>query len=469
MKNVIRSGIAMGIAVALTASVIPGFGITNDLDSLGRVSWSFESSGDGDDIVNTDSWYGDAGSLTAFPTNYTKPAGGHPLSATGHTAVAKLSASVTNAITGGEYKSIWLDHIVKPQRWELKGHPTDIPADAQMAYYVNTNGHMVIYHAGIKESSGGNGVDATGTNIWTEVSSIDIAADQWIRVSINMAYDRFAWSGYYFRIMIDGTMVTSEQAVVYPSFYDDEPDDPKDYTLGGAYFMVGTEDGAGKMNAISLNGIGYLDDFVVSTNPPHISYIIASSITPSDGHGGTTDLLGDVPVEEGSNQAFTVTSTNYWLIEKVVVSHNGVTTTNMSPASPFSTNLVNVTQHGSIAAYFIADTTNGVPTWWMAHHDIEGQEPSQAVTDSWIASQDPRSNTEFKITRTWQANGTNYVEWICTGIDPDLPPIDIQKSSGLANGFSIVDSKAREEGTNTWSEAAPASATFYRVSATNAL
>ncbi len=457
----------LGVAAMIAA---PCFGITNDLaTSGGTISWSFETHTNGEDIVNTavDSWYGDPGSFMAVETNYTQSSAGYPLSSTGHTVIAELSANVTNLLTSDNAESIWLDHLVQPRRWDQDGHPSDVPADAQMAYYVNTNGHVVLYHR-----PWNTGDPGSVSNVWTEINEITIATDAWVRVSINMDYDsNYDTDGasLFYQVKVDGVLITNANAVGNP------------YTGGygetGSYFVMATHDSVRNMNAISLHGTGFFDDFVVSTNAPVISmsYIIASSIDPSDASGGTMSPLGDVVVADGGSTSFTATAESYWLIEKVVISHNGVTTTNLSPASPFTTNLVNVTENGSIAATFVAETTNGVPVYWMVQHGIQGQDPNDnpdgdALTtkQEWLASTHPTNASNFEITSTWQADGTNYVEWVCTGVDPALPPIDVMRSTNLTAGFAYYATKAREEGTNTWSEAAPSTATFYQIAATNA-
>lgn len=473
MKSRFQSLVVMALgAVAVVAS--PCFGITNNLDVLGEVSWSFEPPAftNGQDIVNpaVDSWYGDPGSLVAFSTNYAQPTAGHPLSSTGHTMVAQLSANVTNLVTGGAGKSIWIDHLVLPRRWDQDGDPTDIPADAQMAYYINTNGNPVLYHRPMPAGT------PAASNAWTVIPEITIASDTWARVSVNMDYDsNFGThaAGYFFRIKVDGVLATNATAVkdLYPVD-----------AAAGSYFLMGTTDGVTEMSAISLHGTGLFDDFVVTTNAPDItvSFIIASSV--ADGaNGGNINPVGDILVEEGSNQTFVVTNNMYWIISKVVTVENGVTSTNLTPASPFTNTFASVSAGGSIQAFFEAQTTSSVsnidvPVWWMQDQGVGGQDPDSTASDGdsltlaqeWIASQDPNATAEFEITATWQAGGTNYVEWVLAGVDPSLPPMGILRSTNLTDGFLYHGSQPRVEGTNTWSEPTPAMDTYYRISATNA-
>jgi len=462
----------LGIAAVFAASVVPGLGITNNIDTApgNTIEWSFESYTNGQDIVadTNSSWYGEAEALIANTNVMSSSPAGNPL-ATTHDVVAELTANVTNMVTGGSGKSIWIDQLTQPRRWDQDGHPTDIPTDAQMAFYVNTNGHIVIYH-----HDWNGGVPTGASNIWTEITSPTINTGDWVRVSINMDYAYADWVGYgalgayYFQMAINGTLLTHASQGV---------EDPEgvDYTLGGSHFVMATVDLGSQMNAISLHGTGYFDDMVVTTNEPTYTIVYTLSSTVADGdNGGSVTPLGDQTVAENGSQAFTVTASNHWTIEKVVITENGVTTTNILGASPYEKNFTNVAANGSIAAYFLADTTNGVPIWWMAGHGIQGEDPdgnndgdSLTVRQEWMASQDPTVNAEFAITRTWQADGTNYIEWTCTGVDPSLPPIDIGRATDLTAGFSNVATKARMEGTNMWGEAAVEA--FYQISAsTNA-
>ncbi len=475
MKNRFQSLMVMALGAAAVIA-IPCFGITNNLDVLGEVSWSFEPPAftNGQDIVNpaADSWYGDPGSFVAFQTNYAPPTAGYPLTSTGHTMIAELSANVTNMVMGGTGKSVWIDHLVKPRRWDQDGNPTDIPADAQMAYYVNTNGNMVLYHRPWNA-----GDPSSASNTWTVIPEITIGSSTWARVSVNMdydsAYDTYFASRFY-QVKVDGVLVTNAGAIANPY--------TGSFTTPGSYFVMGTHDSVNKMNAVSLHGTGFFDDFVVTTNTPQIqvSYIIASSIDPSDASGGSIDPLGNIYVDEGSNQTFVVTNNQYWIISKVVTVENGVTSTNLTPASPFTNTFVNVTADGSIEAFFEAQTTSSVsnidvPVWWMHDQGVGGQDPdsngdgdSLTIAQEWIASQDPNATAEFEISATWQADGTNYVEWVLTGVDPALPPIGILRSTNLMDGFILWDSVDRVEGTNQWMEMAPEIPVNYRLSATNA-
>jgi len=467
MKITARSlHLAGGIAALLLASTFTGFSITNSIPQ----SWDFENMTNGQDIVDisTDSWYGDAGSFVATNGIYPPPQNGYPID-TNHYVFASLTAPVTNQVQGGAGTTVWIDHMIKPERWKQDDPPTDLPSDTQMAYFVNTNGHVVVYQRYITT----NGTD-TASNIWSEIDSVAIGSDDWARVSIGMIYDDEAldYERYYYQIKINGTLVTHSNAVVSP--YGDG--NTGDYTSGGSYFAVAYSSAA-KLNSIVMKGNGYFDDFVVSTNTPvfHVKYIITAAVA-AGATGGSLTPNGNVLVDEGSNQVFTVTASNFWTIDKVVVVENGVTTTNTPGTSPYTNTFTSVTNEGSINVYFVASTTNGVPLWWMNDVGLTDSDPDLDVdgdgfttAQEYTSSTDPiNSNSFLRITRTWQENGTNYVQWESAYIDTTLPPFDIMSSTDLVNSvFSPAGVHVREA-TNTWSGVAPTAGTFYKVSATNA-
>lgn len=178
MKITARSlHLAGGIAALLLASTFTGFGITNSIPQF----WDFEDMTNGQDIVDisTDSWYGEAGAFVATNGTYDTPQNGYPID-TNHTVFASLTAPVTNYVEGGAGATVWIDHMVKPERWKEDGPPPDLPADTQMAYFVNTNGHLVVYHCQLATSG------ARESNIWSEVDSVTIESNDWARISIGM-------------------------------------------------------------------------------------------------------------------------------------------------------------------------------------------------------------------------------------------------------------------------------------------
>lgn len=463
MKNMTCSlRLAGGVAALILASAFTGFGITNSIPQ----SWDFESFTNGEDIVDTstDSWYGIPGAFVATNGTYDAPQEGYPID-TNHTIYAHISDPVTNLITGGAGETVWFDHMVKPESWK-EDDPPDMSgiSDAQMAYFVNTNGHLVIYHHEITT----NGV--SGSNIWSEIvgDQYTITSGDWARVSVGMEYFQADGTYQYFHVKINGNTVTNENGKIDPPSYN--------FTSGGSYFGM-ADNSAAQLNSIVMTGNGDFDDFVVSTNPPVFSfkYIITAAIAIG-ANGGTLDPEGSISVDRGSNQVFTITASNFWTIDKVVVVENGITTTNSSLPSPYTNTFTSVTNDGSISVSFVAAATNGVPLWWMDQAGISGSDPDLDIdgdgftsSEEYTSSTDPNNSNSFlRITRTWQENGTNYVQWESAIIDSDLPPFDIMSSTDLVNNAFSPAGVLVRGATNTWSEPIPTVGTFYKVSATNA-
>lgn len=462
MRNIAQSTLlAAGVLALLITSVTTSSGITNTVDV--NTSWSFETDAmaqpytNGQEIVDTaiDSWYGsEADSLLAKTNSYTAPSGGNPIPGA-HSIVMELLSDASNLVESAASANVWIDHIVKPTRWDQEGHPTNnLPADAQMAYYVNTNDHIVIYHTAY---DGG----ALSAQVWTEIPEPEIASNEWIRVSVNMDYNwasgmypNEGFDSCYFRVKLNGVTLTNAAA--------------KD----GEYFPMATITGVDKMTSIQLQGTGMFDDFVVTSTEPSFStsYTISATV-PVGSEGGTLTPLGVVPVAEGGNQTFTVVTSNvYWTLTKLVVEEDGIITTNMPPIASYAFN--NVTNDGSIQAYFEEAMTNGVPVEWMAEFDIEGQSPDDdpdndgfTTAQEYLSSTHPTNGTSYlRILRSWQAGGTNYIEWESEGIDQDLPDFIVESTFDLTIGFAPTGTVSRGA-TNTWMQATPTNKMFYRIQA----
>jgi hypothetical protein len=490
MRTTQKGLFAVGI-MALACSIATAHGaITNDLDVTPHLFWSFESYtnmhdiANGEDVVDgiTNTWYGETEALVVSNMTYTPPTAGYPLTGSTHANVAMLNANVSNLVTCGPGKTVWIDHLIEPRRWDQEGHPTDIPADAQMAYYVNTNGNLVIFHH--LSDSFANSLANLG-NMWTEIDLPEaVESNTWNRTSIEMNYFSADGAYHYFRLLLNGTPVTSSNAFVKPFLLASQGSD-FDYSFGGSYFPMGFDTNApvvdstpGNINAVLLQGTGKFDDFVISTNAPDFekAYPIVASVEEGGTHGNINPS-GTVMVPDGSNQTFvvTVTDSNYWSITEVeIVEDNATNNVAGLMTNEYTYTFNTVSNEGSIKAWIEADTTNGVPVWWMADFGLEGQNPTNNpdgdalnTKEEWLASTHPTNASLFSVTRTYQANGSNYIEWICVGVDPELPAIDVLKSTDLTNGFSKVGSVARSEGTNTWGETAPATEAFYRITATN--
>jgi len=456
------------VAAVVAATVVTSYGAAKTI-GVDTTSWSFEGHTNGQDIgiISADSWIGEPDSFVAVATNAPNSSAGFPM-ATTHNFIAELTGGgdVTNEVSGGAGQTVWVDHLVLPRRWDDVAPPKNIPEDAQMAYYVNTNDHVVVYHHAI----GPDGANLN-TNIWSEINSVTIDSDDWIRVSVGLMYFDLDYTFRYFQMKINGNLVTNINAMVNPEGYI--------YDGGGSFFGMAYDNVTvpSQMNAISLKGTGKFDDFVVTTNELSFeyTYTIASTIAAGAAMGGSIDPPW-AHVAEGSNQTFTVTAATDWTIAEVVIVENGATTTTNPPGPSFSWTFNNVTNNGSISATFAADmTTNGVPNWWLRSFGLTNFEADASFDDGdeftprqeYVASTDPTLGASgFRVTRTWQANGTNYLEWKSAGVDPALPPYGVLSATSVTGEFAQVGSVERAP-TNTWSGPTPPVETFYRISASD--
>ncbi len=462
MRNFAQSTLlAAGVLALLVTSVTTSSGITNTVGV--NTSWSFETYTNGEQIVDTeiDSWYGsEADSLLAKTNSYTPPSGGNPISGN-HNVVMELVSDASNLVESVDLGNIWIEHIVKPTRWDQEGHPSNnLPADAQMAYYVSTNNHIVIYHTAYD-----NGVGGVLSEVWTEISEPEIASNEWIRVSINMDYDYFSaeypnggWDSCYFRMMVNGQTLTNSAA------------------KGGDYFAMATGLSVTKMRSIQLQGTGLFDDFVVTTTEPTnftfvTNYTIVASVAEG-AEGGMITPFGITSVNEGSNQTFTTSTSNYWILAKLIYEENGTVHTNTSSSSnTFSS----VTTNGYIMAYFEKPMTNGVPTEWLEAFGIGSDSPTNdwdndgiSNADEYIGSTHPTNAMSYlRVLRSWRDGGTNYIEWESQGIDPQLPPFTVESSTNLTDGFVTNGSSVTRSATNTWSQSVSGTNIFYRVKASD--
>ena len=114
-----------------------------------------------------------------------------------------------------------------------------------------------------------------------------------------------------------------------------------------------------------------------------------------------------------------------------------------------------------------------VPVEWMASFGIEGQNPTNdpdndgfTTAEEYISSTHPTNEVSFlRILRSWQANGTNYVEWESEGIDSELPDFVVESTDNLTNSFAPTGTVVRGA-TNTWMQAVPTGEKmFYRIQA----
>ena len=402
-------------------------------------------------VDGTAGWYADdSNALMAVDTNYS----GNfylPLPDSDHTRVLDLKSNATNLIESAK-EVVWLDTIVKPTVYDTSSAAPPIPADAQTALYLNTNGHVVIWHENFAASS----------NVWTELSGTTIASGEWARITLELDYFTEDWSygKKYFRTYVDGELMSNELAYTI---------NDGTGTTNGSWFVM-ADSTRTYMSSLGLNGTGLFDDLVVTNAKPANltvyvpnSYTVTATVVTGD---GTIDPSGDVPVDQGHNQAFTMTPDAGWAIDSVSV--NGGVTGSVSYYE-----FTDVQSNQTIAVSF-TNNVYGIPVSWAEAAGITNDHKAAMLLDQdgdgfstsneWRASTDPlNSNSFFQVSDA--ASGSFTLTWYSENIDGGLGDFVVERTEDLINGpwTNIPPTQPRAE-TNEWTDTTPPETkAFYRV------
>ncbi|MDE0838225.1 MAG: hypothetical protein OSB41_04155 [Kiritimatiellae bacterium] len=279
-------------------------------------SWSFEGLSDGDPIVDTNGaslhgmWEGGPFSPTnsaaeAVAISYTQPSGGYPLPLATHNIAMQILGDISNSFNFADDvnldpTNVWIDLVA--QLGQLTFEP-DIPADAQLAAYVNTNGDLIVRHT--LYTTGFAIGEQTWTTLQVQVSSnsftahTPIGTNDFVRLSVMINYITavelaFAYGENYFQIYLDGVLLAS------PNGYDLQPDGSGDGPpTGGSWFLCsdsgygGTGPNNDYLTSVAFSGAGVVDDIVVaesiaafSTNTPMTAFeqwLTDNGIPPNEG------------------------------------------------------------------------------------------------------------------------------------------------------------------------------------------
>ena len=415
---------------------------------------NFETWGAGTIMVDNDPtrW---AGTTNAFITNYTYDVVNPPIVGDHAKLLFLQEGGLTNIVAGDANVAIWSDFV------GMLGH-TDtnaisVDASAQLAFCVNTNGHLVLWHDNPQ----------SGVPQWTEFLDTQIASDQWVRVSMKCDYqivDSF-YSYPYFQIYLDGRALTNQNGFT-----------SNDGTgaAGGSWFAL-SDTAFTTMTNFIVSGQGYLDDLVISTNSPTFFWRIVAGAGPRSGY--ITPLTNYVVAGTDSTN-FQISADQWYYISSVQ--------TNGQPAiagGPTVSNIVfiwsNVIANGTIFATIAPNTaTNDCPLWWLALNslpttaagaDSDLDHDGQKAWQEYIAGTDPNnSNSVFEISSQTLVDGKPTITWPCYTNSVDLPPYGVQKKVDMiAGAWILVDGNViRTPPLNTWT-APTTDAVPYRVVATN--
>lgn len=216
---------------------------------------SFEGYPSGFPLAGTNGWSADQSDAAQVTSDATILAGltnsyhWRYAIATNHTRVLAVRSAISNAIVGPDGTNIWTDMLVDARRSE---RAPAAPAEAQVGFYVNTNGHFVLWHQDW----------ATGTNRWTELAHPPFATDAWVRVSVRIDYSvapPARPTQHFCRFYLNGTLQTNAAGYTH----NDGTGLP-----GGSWYAL-AQTNAASVTGLVFPGSGHLDDLVVSTEAPY--------------------------------------------------------------------------------------------------------------------------------------------------------------------------------------------------------
>ena len=370
--------------------------------------------------------------------------------------------SITNTLTGDTTNYIvWTDFMLSATRVEETNLQSNVGADAQLAFYFNTNGNMVLYHKGVYF----DGTQYEFTNVWTTIRDRYVESNEWVRISIKQdyAYVDAEISLRYFQIYLNGLVITNAMAyiddtnIVVPFLPD-----------GGSWFPF-ADASRDHMEQFTAFGSGKLDDIAINTFAPTFAPVVLASVT---GHGSITPG-GTVVLLYDTN--FVIAANQYYCI-------NDVRTNGASVGGAFGPGVTNfgytwplAQGGGTLAAQVVAERTNGVPAQWMASHGLtdpngDADHDGAKNWEEWLAGTDPNvSNSVFKVVIEDQIGGTNHIAWLGSTNGVTLPFL-VDRSTNILTGWNFLQSVARGSGmTNVMYDGTARTNTmfFYRVRATN--
>ncbi len=219
------------------------------------------------------------------PNNPTNPTN------TTRTNVLFISGWVTNRFAQPtvDQEQVYIDMMVHPLRSyepEITVHD-QVEDDVQMAAYVNSNGHLVIWHAIT--------VGGAPSNTWTALDHWPIDTNDWARLTVMMDYDSEGTGFNFFKVRLNEST----------EFYDDHAfADPSGTTLGGTYFLAADADIGAKpyLSDISFSGDRtFIDDLVVQVENPFPAF---NSITVVNHNPAFGEVVGNPEVFPGGTRTF---------------------------------------------------------------------------------------------------------------------------------------------------------------------
>lgn len=464
------------LAMALPASVCvfalaAVAAVPNDL-GVADYTNSFELYANGAFVVGQDGWYAETNTI-AVVTNIGDYffASARPLSDDfDHEKVLQIDTegmTLSNLFTNtAGLTNVYIDMMI--QLWQSEdGPPAQLMSDDQVqaALYLNESSNLVVFHS--------FPYGAVYSNEFSVITNITVQPEEWVRLTVTMDYltDSLDLGGgviinldKYFKVAINQTDVVHEKGFASPSTADTNP---------GSWFVCANRPTATEYHLSSVNWAGRatLDDLIVSKAAPGRFFMVTSAAGPAK--GGYITPSGSFSLPEGVVTNFNIVWSNWW---------NAAVVLNGNPLG--ETNLVEVVMNDDveIVATFTAQrAAMNVPKWWLYDQDSNWSNDFDAAAlddtdgdgmlnwEEWLASSDPLdSNSVFQVVHVVRDGPTNWLWWVATKIDPELPGYDLLYAPSMTGTFlRVAEDLQRVDGTNVWWHESAVPNAFYRLSATN--
>lgn len=433
---------------------------------------SFESYPPGFSIAGTNGWQTavtnaivtDAVEVTDSITHWAGQTGaGYPLPSETHTRAVRFGAPVSNVFDVTLESSLWFDLLMAPDAW-TNAVPPPIPSGAMCAFYATASGHLMAAQS--------SSFEPDAVNQWTELPGIQRDSSGWLRLSVNLVQgpDRS-----FFAVNVDGEEpITSLAAFTAPS---------ETAAPGGMWFACANFHSRLAPSAITLSGVGVLDDITVSGNRPEYaapSNSMTLITTLFDARRGVISTDSVIEVPAGTNVLFLITAAPYFHIQALHTNGTAISEYDFvsTPTNRFEFSWQNVSGGNQILQIFFDPdlAAANTPLWWLASHYQTNDYDAAAFSDTdqdgmsawaeYFTGTDPtHADSVFRIIETGVQDGTNYVIWAGGG-GTELPPFIIYRCTNLVDGIwepiGYRNHTPNAAG-NIWIDSQSPPAAFYRI------
>lgn len=328
--------------------------------------------------------------------------------------------------------------------------PSLLGPETKLAYAMNRDGHLLIYHGG-----------ADGDTDTVSVLDGRFTPETWRRVTITVDMESADGGADapipFFQMQIDGEVQSSVDGAGFatPSHL------PEDYS-GGNWFRFANYNAhqaqgmERSIHRIGFRGTGTVDDFVLTdvapTPPPRKIYRIRS-ITGSD---GTADPAGEVDVKSGDYLTI-IYEADEWF-------HIGTLTSDGGPVAEatgverYEWRALNISADITNQVDFVAilwEGDNQTPLWW-ADQVAYTDGTALTVREGYLINQEDL-DLPFTIREIGRlGDGRLFIRWHSTG--PAHGELSVQATehiTGTPEWLMQAGESLHAEETNTWTSTGP--------------